>query len=70
VNADLLAAVDGLAATGHDEWVDALCQLIDEGARRRGERAARGYDVADRHAYATWQDRWLDAAGWACASST
>jgi glycosyltransferase involved in cell wall biosynthesis len=70
VNATILQAMDGLAATTSDEWTEALCELIAEPADRRRRRADRGLIVAQEYSYDTWQDRWIEAVGWQCASST
>jgi glycosyltransferase involved in cell wall biosynthesis len=64
VNAALLAATGGLAATTEEEWVDAMCQLISETPAQRASRAASGYALADAYSYASWQPRWVDAVGW------
>lgn len=64
VNAQLLAGMDGLAASSTDEWVGALDEILAEAAERREARARRGFSVADAHSYATWQSRWVDAVGW------
>jgi glycosyltransferase involved in cell wall biosynthesis len=64
VNREMLTAMDGLAATTADEWVDALTQLLSESAVRRARRAAQGFEVADRYSYDAWESSWLDAVGW------
>ncbi len=64
VNRPILDAMDGLAATTHDDWVEALTALLTESADRRSRRAARGFDVAERYSYERWQAQWLDAVGW------
>jgi glycosyltransferase involved in cell wall biosynthesis len=64
VNTRLTAQMDGLAASTTDEWVDAVWTVLDEGAERRSQRAAKGFETADAHSYATWQSRWVDAVGW------
>lgn len=69
-NATMLASMDGFAPTTADEWVEALCELVAEGPERRADRAARGLALAADYSYAVWQDRWVDAVGWSCGSST
>jgi glycosyltransferase involved in cell wall biosynthesis len=64
VNAGLLAAMDGVAATTIDEWIDALTGVLGEPAGRRAERARRGDEVATAHSYDRWEPAWLDAVGW------
>jgi glycosyltransferase involved in cell wall biosynthesis len=64
VNATLLTAMDGLAATSGTEWTDALTALLTEPAARRAARAAAALSVAEAYSYVTWQDAWVDAVGW------
>jgi hypothetical protein len=65
VNERLLRDMHGLAPTSSDEWVDALCAVLGESATARGERGRHGLAVAAAHSFATWEDRWFDAVGWA-----
>ncbi|MEO6654442.1 MAG: hypothetical protein ABIP17_17520 [Ilumatobacteraceae bacterium] len=64
VSRTLLAEMDGLAPTSHDEWIDGMLQLVQESADRRSARAASGLRVAALHSYETWQPAWLSAVGW------
>jgi glycosyltransferase involved in cell wall biosynthesis len=64
VNASMLSAMDGIAATTHDEWVDAISELIGESTARRSQRAAAGLRLADEYSYERWQARWIAATGW------
>lgn len=64
VNRDLVARMDGLAASTADDWLGGLCQLLGESAVRRAQRASAGYALAVDYSYDAWQTRWLDAVGW------
>lgn len=64
VNRALLQRMDGLAASTLGEWVDALEAVLTEPAGRRGERARRGFDLANDYSYDTWEAAWVDAVGW------
>jgi glycosyltransferase involved in cell wall biosynthesis len=64
VNAVLLGRMDGLAPSSHGEWVDALCEVLEEPATRRRQRADSGLAVADAYSYSAWQSAWIDAVGW------
>lgn len=64
VNAALLSSMDGLAPSSVSDWTDALVCVLAEPPDRRAERAARGFAVAERHAYDEWEAAWVDAVGW------
>jgi glycosyltransferase involved in cell wall biosynthesis len=64
VNGPILEAMSGLPATTIEQWADAMITLIDEPATVRQARAERGFALADRYSYATWESRWLQAVGW------
>ena len=66
VNREMLDAMEGLAPTTTDEWVEALIGLLSEPAQRRAERATAGLQVATHYSYATWETAFLDAVGWRC----
>jgi glycosyltransferase involved in cell wall biosynthesis len=68
VNEQLIRRSEGVAATTIDEWVDGLVALLDEPATRRARRAAQGFELAAAYSYGRWQDTWIDAVGWSCAS--
>jgi glycosyltransferase involved in cell wall biosynthesis len=66
VNRAMLDAMEGLAPTTSDEWVEALTELLAEPAARRAERATAGRKLANAYSYATWEPAFLDAVGWRC----
>jgi hypothetical protein len=64
VNRQMLAAMDGLAPESMADWVEAICATVSEPESVRGERARRGFDLAQRYSYETWETRWREAVGW------
>lgn len=60
-NAAVIATLAGIAATSHDEWVDALTTLAGNPA----DRSARGSDAwigaRERYSFAAWAQRWSEA---------
>jgi glycosyltransferase involved in cell wall biosynthesis len=54
----------GLSPSTPGGWIDALCELLNESAGRRAERAARGLEAVEHHySFGAWKDEWLKALG-------
>jgi glycosyltransferase involved in cell wall biosynthesis len=63
VNRELLGSMAAPSPSTHDEWIDALCDVIGAPQTRRAAMAAAGRDVAQRYSYDHWESAWLDAVG-------
>lgn len=58
-----LKRFDGLPATTHDEWVEALLTLIFAGGDGRRDRAVEGMESVKRHySFQAWSDVWRSIA--------
>ncbi|WP_029431267.1 glycosyltransferase [Blastococcus sp. URHD0036] len=56
VNARVLDQLGGLAATGPDEWADALVALLEESEQQRRDRGLQARRaVAEHYSYAAWE---------------
>ena len=54
----------GLAPSTLGDWTEALCELLNEGAVLRAERAARARTAVEQHySFGAWEDDWLKAVG-------
>lgn len=58
-NALALERFHGIAPTTQDEWVDALCELLDEGASAREARGLAAREAVEEHySFAAWAPTW------------
>ena len=61
-NATALSSFDGLAAASHDEWVDALTQVLEESESRRAVRGrAAMRAVREKYSFDAWAQAWCAA---------
>lgn len=63
-NTVAIARLGGLAATTHDEWVEALIDVLDSSTaqrRERGSAALRG--VREHYSFDAWAETWGKAVG-------
>jgi glycosyltransferase involved in cell wall biosynthesis len=55
VNAEVVDQLDGLPATGHDQWVDALLAVLTEPGSRRAARGRQARDaVVGGYSFTAW----------------
>ena len=64
VNRQLLASMDAPSPSTNDEWVDALCAVLDAPGQRRSAMAAAGRQVARQYSYDHWEPAWRNAVNW------
>lgn len=63
-NATAISRLGGLAATTHDEWVEALLSVLDSSTADRQERGAAALSgVRDYYSFDAWADAWGKAVG-------
>jgi glycosyltransferase involved in cell wall biosynthesis len=64
VNEQILFELGLPAATGNDEWVDAILELLTAPADERAEMGRRAREVtAERYSYDAWLPQWRRAVG-------
>jgi glycosyltransferase involved in cell wall biosynthesis len=63
-NSTAIARLGGLAATTHDEWVEALTSVLDSSAAARREQGSAALSgVREHYSFDVWADAWRKAVG-------